>query len=417
MGLIGLFIVLPAVVGSFCAVNLARHLDRRLFQVLAVATLAVMLAGAAIWFRPEPVSPESTETRVLAVLDKMLSRTRFAEFAFIPSYWLTSSVLQWANGALLASGFFVLVLLSHVAFFGMLAFTRMGPLFYDAASAVQSRASVFGRWRWFHRRERRRQEALFTIGPAERCLGHVRWLRPDVRALMVKDFRMFWRDTTQWAQSLMLFGLLAVYIFNLRHFSQQLNSPFWTHLVSFLNLGACSLNLATLTTRFVYPQFSLEGKRLWVVGLAPLGLVQVVKTKYWMANAASLVVTLGLITLSCYMLEMSLARTLFFGVAVSVMTLTLTGLAVGLGALYPNFKEENPSKIVSGFGGTFCLVLSFLYILGSVVLLAMATPWTRPDAGSFVRTLLCLGGFTGLSFALGWVPLRLGLRRVRTFEM
>jgi ABC-2 type transport system permease protein len=234
---------------------------------------------------------------------------------------------------------------------------------------------------------------------------------------VVKDFRMFWRDTTQWAQSLMLFGLLAVYIFNLRHFSQQLNNPFWTHLVSFLNLGACSLNLATLTTRFVYPQFSLEGKRLWIVGMAPLGLVRVVKTKYWMANGIALMVTLGLITTSCYMLEMSAARTLFFGVAVTIMTLTLTGLAVGLGALYPNFKEENPSKIVSGFGGTFCLVLSFLYILGSVVMLAFATPWTRAEAGSFVRTVICLAVFATLSFALGWVPLKLGLRRVRTFEL
>ena len=93
---------------------------------------------------------------------------------------------------------------------------------------------------------------------------------------------MFWRDTTQWAQSLMLFGLLAVYIFNLRHFSQQLTNPFWVHLVSFLNLGACALNLATLTTRFVYPQFSLEGRRLWIVGLAPLGLAGVVKTKFWL---------------------------------------------------------------------------------------------------------------------------------------
>jgi ABC-2 type transport system permease protein len=412
-----LFIVLPAVIGSFCAVNLARYLDRRLFQVIAVVAFAALIGGAAIWFRPEPVSPDSTETRVLAVLDKMLSRTRFAEFAFIPSYWLSSSVLQWANGALLAAGFFVLVLLSHVAFFGMLAFTQMGSLFYDAASTVQSRASVFARWEWFHLLQRRKQEALYAIGPAERLIGRLEWLGPDVRALVVKDFRMFWRDTTQWAQSLMLFGLLAVYIFNLRHFSQQLNNPFWTHLVSFLNLGACSLNLATLTTRFVYPQFSLEGKRLWVVGMAPLGLVKVVKTKYWMANAASLVVTLGLITMSCYMLEMSLGRTLFFGVAVSMMTLTLTGLAVGLGALYPNFKEENPSKIVSGFGGTFCLVLSFLYILGSVVLLALATPWTRPDAGSFLRTVLCLGGFAALSLALGWLPLKLGLRRVRTFEL
>jgi hypothetical protein len=112
----------------------------------------------------------------------MLSRTRFAEFAFIPSYWLSSSVLQWANGALLAAGFFVLVLLSHVAFFGMLAFTQMGSLFYDAASTVQSRASVFARWEWFHLLQRRKQEALYAIGPAERLIGRLEWLGPDVLA-------------------------------------------------------------------------------------------------------------------------------------------------------------------------------------------------------------------------------------------
>ena len=103
--------------------------------------------------------------------------------------------------------------------------------------------------------------------------------------------------------------------------------------------------------------------------------------------------------------------------AITVMTLTLTGLAVGLGALYPNFKEENPSKIVSGFGGTFCLVLSFLYILGSVVLLALAMPWSRSETGSFLRTVGCITAFTVLSFALGWLPLKFGLRRVRTFEL
>ena len=415
--LVGLFIVLPAVVGSFCAVNLARYLDRRLFQVLAITALVLLIAGAAWWFRPEPVIEGETETRVLAVLDRTLYRTRFAQFPLLPSYWLSTSVLQWAEGAVLAAGFFVLVLLSHVAFFGLLALTRMGNLFYDAASVVQSRGSVFGRWGWFRARKDRLPALQYSPSLLERLLENYTFLGPDVRALMVKDTRMFWRDTTQWAQSLMLFGLLAVYIFNLRHFSQQLQNPFWTHLVSFLNLGACSLNLATLTTRFVYPQFSLEGKRLWIVGMAPLGLVKVVRIKYWLANATSLVVTLGLITLSCYMLEMPLARTLYFGIAVTVITLTLTGLAVGLGALYPNFKEENPSKIVSGFGGTFCLVLSFLYILGAVVLLALATPWTRAESGSFARTLGCLAAFAALSFALGWVPLHLGLRRVKTFEL
>ena len=414
--LVALFIGLPAVFGSFCAVNLARFMDRRLFQVLTMVSFSVLLLGLIFWFRPGEVPPENTETRVLGVLDRTLSRTRFAEFPFLPSYWLTSSVLQWANGAVFAAVFYVLVLLSHVAFFGLLSFTGMGNLFYDAASTVHSRASVFDRWRWFHRREQRQRSAALEVGPIDRFVNLPGWFGPDVRALVVKDFRMFWRDTTQWAQSLMLFGLLAVYIFNLRHFSQQLNNPFWTHLVSFLNLGACSLNLATLTTRFVYPQFSLEGKRLWIVGMAPLGLVQVVRIKYWLANITALIVTLGLILTSCYMLDMTLARTGFFVFAIAVMTMTLTGLAVGLGALYPNFKEENPSKIVSGFGGTFCLVLSFLYILGSVVLLASATPWMQPETGTFLRTFLCVGGFAALSLLLGWLPLHLGLRKVRTFE-
>ncbi|HYV30508.1 MAG TPA: hypothetical protein VEO53_05290, partial [Candidatus Binatia bacterium] len=241
----------------------------------------------------------------------------------------------------------------------------------------------------------------------------------DIQALLVKDVRVFWRDTTQWGQTLVLFGLLGAYIINLRHFSQQLTNPFWVHLVSYLNLGACSLNLATLTTRFVYPQFSLEGKRLWIVGLAPLGLVRVVKTKYWLASLASLCVTLGLILLSCRMLKMPGTRTLYFVLAVTVMTFALNGLAIGLGALYPNFKEENPSKIVSGFGGTFCLVLSFLYIVTSVTLLAVGSPWSwaRLGESSFVWPMGSWIGFAVLSVLLGWMPLRLGLRKVAGFEL
>ena len=415
--LVGLFIILPAVAGAFLAVNVARYLDRRLFQVLALTILVGVIVGAAFWFRPEPISPDSTETRVYAVLDKMLFRTSFAEYAALPSYWLSASVLHWADGALWGAGFFVLVLLSHVLFFGALVCTRMGNLFYDATSAMQSRGSVFARWQWFRVRSQRKQDMAYALGLAERVVRHLRWLQPEVCALIVKDTRMFWRDTTQWAQSLMLFGLLAVYIFNLRHFSQQLTNPFWVHLVSYLNLGACSLNLATLTTRFVYPQFSLEGKRLWIVGMAPLGMPRIVTTKFWLAACTSLVVTLGLITLSCYMLDMAWERTIYFAIAVTVMTFTLTGLAVGLGVLYPNFKEENPSKIVSGFGGTFCLVLSFLYILGSVVLLAFASPWSSTNFPPQRQVLACLGGFAMLSAGLGWIPMHVGLRRVRTFEL
>jgi hypothetical protein len=188
------------------------------------------------------------------------------------------------------------------------------------------------------------------------------------------------------------------------------------NLVSFLNLGACSLNLATLTTRFVYPQFSLEGKRVWIVGMAPLGLVRVVKTKFALTSISSLLLTLGLIWLSCRMLKLPNDRTTFFVVGVVVMTFTLNGLATGLGVLYPNFREENPSKIVSGFGGTFCLVLSFLYIVGAVVLLAVGSPWAKRGAQPLQVLVACWSGFAILSVVIGWIPLKLALRKASQFE-
>lgn len=419
VALVALFIVLPAVAGSWAAVTIARHLDRRTFQVMAVAVALLLLLSAGFWLKAEPVTDDMLETRVLAVLDRLLMKTRFAQFAFLPSYWLSSSVLQWSEGALAAAGFFALVLLSYTLFFGYLAFTRMGGLFYDAVSAVQSRGSVFWQWTWFRQWQDRRRIFTYPRGWLETVVRLLRTIPVDVRAVLVKDIRMFWRDTAQWGQTLVLFGLLGAYIINLRHFSHQLTNPFWVHLVSYLNLGACALNLATLTTRFVYPQFSLEGKRLWIVGLAPLGLVRVVRAKYWLATCASLAVTTGLMLLSCWMLNLPLERMAFFAVAVAAMTFTLNGLAVGLGALYPNLREDNPGKIVSGFGGTFCLVLSFLYIVCSVSLLAFGSPWSwtssaEPSPAVMIGSWIAFGF---LSLLLGWLPLRLGLRKVARFEL
>lgn len=425
--LVGLFIILPGAAGAGLAILLARFLDRRAFQIVLISALLIGLGFLAFRFRPEVVTDEELETRVLAVIDRLLDRTRFSQFPFLPSYWLSSSVQLWAEGAIRAAGFFVLVLLSHSLFFGMLVATRLGNAFYDASSQVHSRGSLLSRWEWFQRWEQRRRRVnpdgfhFRSRGVLDALLAFGGWIPSDVQALVSKDLRVFWRDTTQWGQTLMLFGLLAVYLVNIRHFTRQLDSPFWISVVGYLNLGACALNLATLTTRFVFPQFSLEGRRVWVVGLAPLGLVRVVWLKFWCATVGTMGVTVGLTLVSCTMLQLGPARTVFFCVAIAVMTLVLNSLAVGLGSLYPDFKETNPSKIVSGFGGTLCLVISFAYIAGSVGLLAVGTPWgwgtsgtDEFDAGraTFVWTLFLL-----ISVLAGWLPLRLGLKRVESVEL
>ncbi|MFM1941897.1 MAG: hypothetical protein RI897_879 [Verrucomicrobiota bacterium] len=417
--LLGLFIVLPAVLGAWAAIYLARFLDRRSFQVIGVLVLVLLVGMAGWWLQTQRVSEDLFESRILVVLDKLLTKTRFAESALLPSYWLSSSVLQWAEGAVRGAGFFVLLLLSYAMFFGWLAVYWSGPSFYTSVSAVQSRGSVFWQWRWFQNRQKRKAGRALSPRLLDRLVGLIPGLGEGMRGIMAKDVRVFWRDTTQWGQTLVLFGLLGVYVLNLRHFSHQLTNPFWVHLVSYLNLGACALNLATLTTRFVFPQFSLEGKRIWIVGLAPMGLVRVVMAKFVLGCVFSLMLTVGLIVLSCVMLQLSGWRTVVFGVEVAVMTFAMNGLAMGLGTMYPNLKEDQPSKIVSGFGGTLCLVLSFLYIVLGVLLLAVGSPWSwLPDQlVPWTRTGLGWGGFVVLSLLVGYVPMRLGLRRVRGFEV
>lgn len=415
--LISLYLVLPGAAGAFGAICLARFLERRVFQLLTVGGALVALTALFFWLKPDIFPESNTEIRTLALLDKLMARTDFSQRAFLPSYWLSTGVLNWAEGAMASAGFFGLVLLSHSLFWGLLAFTRLGNLFYDAASAVQSRSGIFSEWHKAQAREAAPNEPLGRTSVLEAILGWRELLPRDARAIVLKDIRTFWRDTTQWGQTFVLFGLLGVYIINLRHFSNQLIHPFWVHLVSYLNLGACALNLATLTTRFVYPQFSLEGKRLWIIGMAPLGLVRVVLIKFWLAFISSLALTLGLIGLSCHMLHMPWDRFLFFVIAIVVMTFTLNGMATGLGALYPNFKEDNPGKIVSGFGGTFCLVLSFVYIAASVALLAVGMPFGRSPLLPPALQIGALGGFAILSWAVGWVPMRLALRRLPAYEI
>ena len=414
---IALFIVLPGVAGAWVALVLARFLDRRVFQVLALVALLVLLPLLAAWFRPQAMPDNSVDTRVLSNLDRMLTRTRFAEWPWLPSYWLSTSVLQWAEGALAAAVFFLLVLLSHVMFFGFISFAGAGRHFYESFSLVQSRESIFLRWEWFQKWRRRQRRLDYSVGPTEKLFRFLFHPPSDALALMVKDARMFWRDTAQWGQTLVLLGLLGVYVINLRHFTEQLTNPFWVHLICYLNLGACALNLATLTTRFVYPQFSMEGKRLWIIGMAPLGLVQVLRIKFWLASRAALLVSLGLILLSCRMLRIPFDRTLYLGLIIGTMTFTLTALAMGLSALFPNFREENPAKIVSGFGGTLCLVASFVYIVASVTLLAMGSPWGWHGETSAAWILGSWGGFAALSLAVGWITFRLGMRRVEKFEL
>jgi ABC-2 type transport system permease protein len=308
---------------------------------------------------------------------------------------------------------FSFLLLVSYALMGLLVgFELVGRFFFGSwTAALSSRAARFQRQAIVRRQRHRKPELL------ERLANLLHPWSPPAAALVLKDARLFWRDPAQWIQFMIFFGLLCIYVINLRNVAFNFQNPFWETMISYLNLAASSLTLSTLTTRFVFPQFSLEGRLLWLVGLAPIGVQKVLLQKFWTSCFATTVITVSLMITSSMMLHQPWLRVGFFAVAIALMSATLSGLAVGLGALFPNFKEDNPSKIVSGFGGTLCLVASFLYITLFVTCVALPDLARVSKFSWPIPTLLPYCVALILSLCVMLFPLLLATRRVKNLEI
>jgi len=404
------FVVIPALLGSWAILFLVRVLSVRWAKRVLFAAGAGTLVWLLIAVKPITDSQAVQSVQVLS-FDALLRHTRFSLSPFLPSSWMAQSVLAWSDGLLRKGSFFFLVLLSSALMGLLLSYEVAGHAFYGSWSAsIGSRAErVQRRALRIQRKTDRRPllEVLFQLLP---------FASRPVKALTLKDVRLFSRDPTQWTQFMIFFGLLCIYVLNLRNVAMDYQNPYWEALISHLNLAASTLTLSTLTTRFVFPQFSLEGRRLWIIGLSPIGLRKVLLQKFAFSCFGAMSVTVTLMTVSSMMLHLHWQRVLFFDAAIAIPAAALCGLAVGLGALFPNLKEDNPSKIVSGFGGTLCLIISFVYIVVYVSLIAI------PGLRQVTRLAFIISDSTALFLALLSsgvlliLPLFLAIRRVKNLE-
>ncbi|MEM7349584.1 MAG: hypothetical protein AAF657_02185, partial [Acidobacteriota bacterium] len=353
------FVTIPAALGAMITIIVVRGLAgrRRSFAAVLVALILAALFG---FFRGELALPSFGETPSLQTVITALGQV---QSPFLPSYWLAQGVLGAATGSA-DSVFYFLLLLSNALLLVWLATLAAERWFYHGWSTLaggdtRSRTSVPG-----------------ILSRLDRWL---RWLPEPTRGMVAKDLRLFWRDSAQWSQFVLFFGIMALYIANLRPSSGGAGDD-WRVWRTLLNLGASMLILASLTTRFIYPLISLEGRRFWILGLSPVTFRQIVWQKFWLSVVTTSVFTISLAVLSATRLELD--RTAF-GLSVAgiiATTFALSGLAVGLGSLYPNFQEDNPARIVSGMGGTLNFLMSMLYIALVGVAQAAVLLWGRAEA-------------------------------------
>lgn len=411
------FVAIPAVLGSALVLMLVAVLSKPWAKRAIVILAAGAVLGTLIFVRPE-TGEEMAGRSETHTFENLLRHTRFSLNPFLPSAWMARAVLAWSGGLTREGAFFFGLLLSNALFGALLGFEVASRFFYESWAHAFSHRSERSQRKADSRRRSRLVQGIF-----ERLLNRLprAFLDSPRRALILKDWRVFWRDPAQWTQVMIFFGLLTIYVLNLRNVAYDFRSPFWSTMISYLNLTACALTLSTLTTRFVFPQFSLEGRRLWIIGLAPLGLPRVVMQKFWTSFAAATAVTVALMATSGVILKLPPRDIAYFAGTIAVMSGALCGLSVGLGALFPNFKEDNPSKIVSGFGGTLCLVASFIYIVSFITLLAFPASlpftWSSLSAGDRrAIAAVSTGLAAGLSAAAIGFPLALARRRVKSME-
>ena len=406
--LIACFALIPAGIGVCLAAVLALAGPRRLragpfLGIGALAAVGVLVAGRTLSWRRS--SGQLDATWLFGLMDKLA----FLDHPLLPSQWLTRGTFAVAAGDL-----------DRVLYEGCSLITTAAALFtlgYLLSLAFHRRALA----RVHGATGRGRQQTAGWMDRLLESLLGVGFSLPS-RLLLVKDLKTFLRDTAQWSQGLIFFGLLGIYFLNLRELAYPIGEYYWKNLVAFLNLSATCLTLATFTGRFVFPLVSLEGRRFWVLGLLPMPRRTLLWGKFWFSFLGGLLVSGTLIAVSDTMLAVPGLMALLHVFALVVICAGLSGLAVGLGAAFPSLKEDSPAKIVSGFGGTLNLVLSLAFMAAVVLLEAIPCHlyYARDLLGwpDFKRIILwCSLGVLGLGLCATLLPMQLGSRAFRRMDL
>ena len=399
------FLIIPAVLGSALTLILVNLFPaRRTRDLLALIGLFAAAGVVALlrFVRPERLmSPEEFRSLVdfVAVL-------RTPTSPWLPSEWVSDALMSYLGG-----------------------FFQWFPFLFLWSTAGM--CLVLGAW--LHRRHfdagftRAQEGAQRKIGSGGRTMERIfARARPSTRGIIAKEVRVFFRDTTQWSQLILLCVLVAVYVYNitvLPLYTGEQVSFLLINVVSFLNLGLAGFVVAAIAARFVFPQMSIEGRMMWLLRSSPLDVRRLFWSKYWIGTVPLLAIALPLIVITNIVLEASTFILILTTLTMAGVTFALTALALGFGALYPNYETENVAEIPTSFGGLLFMMAAVSYLAGVVVLeawpvyLFLNSRFAGGEAElSRLPLVLGVSGAAALTAVAIWAPLQAGMAKVRTVD-
>ena len=399
-------LALPAVVGSAITLVLVNVFPaRRTRDLLSIVALGAA-AGVILLFRlirPEQLARPEGFRNLLDFITVLRTPTS----PFLPSEWAAKAIMGFLRHSF--DPLPLLLLWTTATAFVALGALLHRELFATGYTKAQEGAERFVRgtfWRW-------------TIGALLQPLPVAK------REFVLKDVKLFFRDTTQWSQLILLAVLVVVYLFNIKALPLHRGEPvgfFYVTLVSFLNLGLSGFVLASIAARFIFPAVSLEGRQMWLLRSSPLDLRALLWSKYWVGTVPLLALALLLTGLTDVLLEVSPFMMILSLATIFALTLAIAAMALGFGALYPQFETENAAQIPTSFGGLVYMMATIALLAGVIVALWQAVyVYVRAvyEGRPVVVDAWMLFWFTvaaALCAAATVIPLRVGLKKMESFE-
>jgi len=398
------FLIIPAVIGSALTLLLVNIFPaRRTRDILSV--IAVLAGGGLVVFfrlvRPERFArPEGFRSLVdfVAIL-------RTPTSPIMPSEWVQRGIMSWLS--------FKQDLLPYY-------------LLWSTAAAAVVLGALLHRW-------------LYTRGFSKAQESAQRWARSGAgtkvahallnpfgvvrRELVLKEIRVFFRDTTQWSQLILLAVLVMVYVFNIKFLPLRGEGMtfFLINVVPFLNLVLSGFVLASIAARFIFPGVSLEGRTLWLLRSSPMSMRELLWSKFWVGTLPLLVLAVGIVGVTDYLLQVTPFMMGVSILSITFMTFAVAGLAIGFGTIFPQFDTENAAQIPTSFGGLVFMMTS-IALIGTVIILEARPVYAYLGAqmnGGNPDVLEMVVGFglaATLCGAATLVPIEVALRRLAELE-
>ncbi len=398
------FLIVPAVVGSAITLLLVNIFPaRRTRDILSV--IAVLAAGGIVvlfrLIRPERFArPEGFRSLV-----DFVTLLRGPTSPMLPSEWVQRAVMAWLGMKTDLLPYYLLwsTAAAAIVIGAVLHRSFYGIGFSKAQESGQRSARPGALSRLAHR-------GLSVFGVVR-------------RELLLKEVRLFFRDTTQWSQLILLAVLVMVYVFNIKFLPLRGEGVtfFLVNVVPFLNLVLAGFVLASIAARFIFPGVSLEGRTFWLLRSSPMSMRELLWSKFWVGTLPLLLLALGIVGITDFLLQVT---PFMFGVSIgsiTLMTLAIAGLALGFGTMFPQFETENAAQIPTSFGGLLFMMTS-IALIGGVIILEARPVYSYLGAvayGQEADPLAMYVGF-GMAFVLcaaaTLVPIEVAVRRLDRVE-